>query len=380
MIFQPSINIQQAGGDGEWQRHSDWLSIDKPTKKLEFTTLFAVFDNQSNCFQFRIRLTTNINTIYVIDFGDGYVEYFNIPAGNTFYDFIHYYDYDSISDSTISNLGYKQVKINAYLQNELAIITSPILYFCYKKEISNKITVTSNILEIYIGRGFEASPISHDGYVQIKHPMLEYVYVDCVNRIGLNWLVAYSDFVQKIELVNTETITSCYQSFVGTRLLQNLKLNITNLDSLRYSFSGSGVKNLELTSTKYLSFEQTFNNTYTLYSLTCKLQSFNYAFHGSSGIRYIDFDLSPTYGGDIHLEYCNLLRSLKLRNSNTSLSYVNISNCDFPRLSILSLFTDLPDRTSTTVGNIFITGNRESHLITATDLLIATNKNWTVLN
>lgn len=102
--------ITGSGGDPlppDWVRPSDWLPMPNvaPTEQ-KFVGLFAVFNESTNYLAF------SATGAYTVDWGDGVVE--NFATGVVAY---HVYDFASISDSTLSSRGYKQVIVVVTPQN-----------------------------------------------------------------------------------------------------------------------------------------------------------------------------------------------------------------------------------------------------------------------
>ena len=57
---------------------------------------------------------------------------------------------------------------------------------------------------------------------------------------------------------------------------------------------------------------------------------------------------------------------------------VVLQNCQLSRDALVEIFTNLTNRTATTSATIDITGNWGASALTASDRLIATNKNFTI--
>ena len=99
------LYIKASSGADEWVRPEDWLPM--PTNITEaddiFVGLYAIFPEGNNFAAFRFTISAGQ---YQVDWGDGTVELFNsnVTAERT-------YDYASISNSTLSSRGYKQVII-----------------------------------------------------------------------------------------------------------------------------------------------------------------------------------------------------------------------------------------------------------------------------
>lgn len=97
--YPSKINEITGGAVSDWVRPSDWLTL--PTigsTEQKFVGLFAVTGDDSNY------VALSANGAYTIDWGDGVIESYASSAKAS-----HKYTYSSISDSTISSRGYKQV-------------------------------------------------------------------------------------------------------------------------------------------------------------------------------------------------------------------------------------------------------------------------------
>jgi hypothetical protein len=57
---------------------------------------------------------------------------------------------------------------------------------------------------------------------------------------------------------------------------------------------------------------------------------------------------------------------------------VALLNCQLSKDALVEIFTNLTNRTATTSATIDITGNWGASALTASDRLIATNKNWVI--
>ena len=57
---------------------------------------------------------------------------------------------------------------------------------------------------------------------------------------------------------------------------------------------------------------------------------------------------------------------------------VALQNCQLSKDALVEIFTNLTNRTATTSATIDITGNWGASALTASDRLIATNKNWVI--
>ena len=101
----PQIEASVEYTTSEWQRPSDWLPM--PTNITEtdqiFVGLHAVIENNDNYCSFSF--TTSAGQ-YRVDWGDG-----NVTLHNSGTIAQYQYNYASVSNSTLSSRGYKQVMI-----------------------------------------------------------------------------------------------------------------------------------------------------------------------------------------------------------------------------------------------------------------------------
>ena len=151
-----SFILPQSGVSNEWQRPADWLPMPTNITATDqtFVGLHAVIENSDNYCAF---LFTTSSGQYRVDWGDGNVTLHN--SGTTAQ---YQYNYASISNSTLSNRGYKQViiKVTAVSGNLLTcnfqqrFVTTPVQNQIYSSGFlecilsmpSGTISVTLNII------------------------------------------------------------------------------------------------------------------------------------------------------------------------------------------------------------------------------------------
>ena len=98
-----SFILPQIGGTKEWQRPADWLPMPTNITATDqiFVGLHAVIENSDNYCAFSF---TTSSGQYRVDWGDG-----NITLHNSGTIAQYQYNYASVSNSTLSSRGYKQV-------------------------------------------------------------------------------------------------------------------------------------------------------------------------------------------------------------------------------------------------------------------------------
>jgi len=88
--------------------------------------------------------------------------------------------------------------------------------------------------------------------------------------------------------------------------------------------------------------------------------------------------ITPSAGSDFGINFapaCNSLNRCQMVFART----VSFASCQLSRDAIVEIFNNLVDRSATTSATITITGNWGVTALSAGDLLIATNKNWVVI-
>ena len=101
----PQIEVFVEYTISEWQRPSDWLPMPTNITSADqiFVGLHAVIENSDNYCAFSF--TTSAGQ-YRVDWGDG-----NVTLHNSGTIAQYQYNYASVSNSTLSSRGYKQVMI-----------------------------------------------------------------------------------------------------------------------------------------------------------------------------------------------------------------------------------------------------------------------------
>ena len=141
--------------------------------------------------------------------------------------------------------------------------------------------------------------------------------------------------LQSVPLFNTINVTNMVSMFVGCSSLQSVPLfNTSNVTNMAYMFSGC----------QSLNFIPAFITT-------AVTSDFTIFANGSNSLNRILMSFNRT---------------------------VSLQNCQLSKDALVEIFTNLTNRTATTSATIDITGNWGSSALTASDRLIATNKNWVI--
>ena len=151
----------------------------------------------------------------------------------------------------------------------------------------------------------------------------------------MSYIFQYCSSLQSVPLFNTINVTSMSYMFEGCFSLQFVPLfNTINVTNMSYMFGGC----------QSLNFIPAFITTavttdYTIFA------------NGSNSINRILMSFNRT---------------------------VALQSCQLSKDALVEIFANLVNRTSTTSATIDITGNWGASALTASDRLIATNKNWVI--
>ena len=396
-----SFILPQMQVSNEWQRPSDWLPM--PTNITEtdqtFVGLHAVIENSDNYCAFSF--TTSAGQ-YRVDWGDG-----NVTLHNSGTIAQCQYNYATISNSTLSSRGYKQVivKVTPVSGNLLScnfqqrFVTTPVQNQAY----------SSGFLECILSMPNASSGGSITfGGTTIRHAYCEKVDVKTIgnatNLIGL-FYNCYS--LQSVPLFNTTNVTSMTNMFYNCISLKSVPLfNTTNVTSMGNMFFGcnplqsvplfntSNVTNMagmffncyslqsvplfntiNVTNMAYM-----FNSCYSLQSVplfnTINVTNMAYMFQNCLSLNFIPAFITTAVTTDF-TTFANGSTSINriLMSFNRT---VALQNCQLSRDALVEIFTNLTNRTATTSATIDITGNWGASALTSADRAIATNKNYVI--
>src|SRR5574343_404830 len=201
------IKAVASSNSSEWQRPSDWLPM--PTNITEtdqiFVGLHAVIENSDNYCAFSF--TTSAGQ-YQVDWGDG-----NVTLHNSGTIAQYQYNYASVSNSTLSSRGYKQViiKVTAVSGNLLTcnfqqrFVTTPVQNQAY----------SSGFLECILSmpNASVGGSITFGGFT-IRHSYCEKVDIKTIGNVT-NLVNLFYDCVslQSVPLFNTTNVTNMSSMF-----------------------------------------------------------------------------------------------------------------------------------------------------------------------
>jgi hypothetical protein len=332
----------------------------------KFAGLFAVFDHDSNFVAFTA--TNN----YTVDWGDGSATE-DIATGVTAQ---HQYTYASISASTLSNRGYKQVIITVVPQagQNLNSVTLA------KKHSS---AFSQTVLVGWLDVACSCTPNSTDGFFVGLNTLNMGYLEQCVMYNGTartSILSITRDCIALKRLIlpsSLNAVTNASTAFYNSGLEELTLPSMPNVTSMASAFSASRLKKLTLTgfnslttlssiaSSMPLLEELTINapaaiNIITLANTCPKLRNVNLAFGSLVTTTTSMFLSSPNI---TNLVITGLTVSFSVTNLNLSATALN------------TLFTGLP--TVTGSPSVTITGCPGA---STCDQTIATSKGWTVTN
>ena len=409
----------------EWQRPADWLPMPTNITSADqiFVGLHAVIENSDNYCSFSF--TTSAGQ-YQVDWGDG-----NVTLHNSGTIAQYQYNYASVSNSTLSNRGYKQVmvKVTAVSGNLLTcnfqqrFVTTPVQNQAY----------SSGFLECILSMPNASSGQSIIfGGLAIRHSYCEKVDIKTIgNATNLTNLFQTFHSLQSVPLFNTTNVTSISYMFYNCFSLQSVPLfntiNVTNMSYMFYNcFSLQSVPLFNTINVTNMSFM--FYNCASLQSVplfnTINVTNMSYMFYNCSSLQYLPlFNTINVTNMSFMFQYCYSLQYVPMFNTTNVTNMVNmffacsslnfipafittalttdftafanicnslnritmsfnrtvaLQNCQLSKDALVEIFTNLVDRTATTSATIDITGNWGASALTASDRLIATNKNWVI--
>jgi surface protein len=367
--FLPAV----ASGGG-WQRPSDWLALPTVTSaEQKFVGLHAVFPEGNNFCAFLFR------GAYTVDWGDGVVENVadNVKAE-------HVYDYSAISNATLTSRGYKQVIVTVTPQVGQNLTT---INF-QQRYTGQNVTYATGWLDVtgsFPNAGSGATiTFGTSGVTTVRHSYLEQATILTIGACTSTnnfFLDCYN--LQSVPLFNTALVTSMVSMFSACASLKSVPLFntalVTNMGSMFFScqsllfvplFNTTSVTSM---STMFQSCNSL--NTIPLFNTT-SVTNMSSMFQVANGIRNIPAlstaSITTSFG-----DFANFANSL-FRCEMSFAQNVSFRSTSMSRTSLVEVFNNLVDRSSTTSATIIVTNASGTSQLTAGDLLIATSKNWVI--
>lgn len=373
-----SFILPQMQVSNEWQRPSDWLPM--PTNITEtdqiFVGLHAVIENSDNYCAFSF--TTSAGQ-YRVDWGDG-----NVTLHNSGTIAQYQYNYASISNSTLSSRGYKQViiKVTPVSGNLLScnfqqrFVTTPVQNQAY----------SSGFLECILSmpNASSGNSITFGGGTNIRHAYCEKVDIKTIgNATSMINMFTNCYSLQSVPLFNTINVTNMSTMFTNCYSLQSVPLfNTINVISMFNLFASCySLQSVPLFNTiNVVSMGYMFYQCYSLQSVplfnTINVKDMANMFYNCVSLNFIPAFITTAVTTDF-TTFANGSASINriLMSFNRT---VALQNCQLSRDALVEIFTNLTNRTATTSATIDITGNWGSSALTSADRAIATNKNFVI--
>jgi surface protein len=194
--------------------------------------------------------------------------------------------------------------------------------------------------------------------------------------------------LQSVPLFDTTSVTNMSQMFIFCNSLKTVPLfNTQNVTNMSNMFNGcTSLQSIPLFNTQNVTDISTFvQNCQNLQSFptlnTSVANNMQFMFVGCSSLNSIPAlpvnSINLATGVGFGTQFANNASSLN-RCQMVFARTVSFLNGQLSRDAIVEIFNNLVDRTLTTSATITITGNWGVTALSASDLLIATNKNWTI--
>ena len=393
---------QMQSSTNEWQRPADWLPMPTNITATDqiFVGLHAVIENSDNYCAFTF--TTSAGQ-YKVDWGDG-----NVTLHNSGTIAQYQYNYASVSNSTLSSRGYKQVmiKVTAVSGNLLTcnfqqrFVTTPVQNQPYSSGFLDCILSMPN--------ASVGGSITFGG-TTIRHAYCEKVDIKTIgNATNMTSMFSGCYSLQSVPMFNTSNATNMTNMFSGCVSLQSVPLfntiNVTNMSymfQLCYSLQSVPLFNtINVTNMLYMfwncyslqsvplfntinvtNMSVMFNSCYSLQSVpmfnTINVTNMSNMFQNCQSLNFIPAFITTAVTTDFttFANVCNSLNRILMSFNRT----VALVNCQLSKDALVEIFTNLTNRTATTSATIDITGNWGASALTSADRLIATNKNYVII-
>ena len=369
---------QIEGGVKEWQRPTDWLPMPTNITSADqtFVGLHAVIENSDNYCSFSF--TTSAGQ-YRVDWGDG-----NITLHNSGTIAQYQYNYATVSNSTISSRGYKQViiKVTPVSGNLLScnfqqrFVTTPVQNQAY----------SSGFLDCILSMPNASSGQSIIfGGTNIRHSYCENVDIKTIGNANsmINMFIGCIS-LQSVPLFNTANVISMVNMFYNCLSLKSVPLfNTANVNNMQNMFFNcSSLKSVPLFNTANVNnMSYMFYACFSLQSVplfnTSNVTNMSYMFQNCVSLNFMPAFITTSITSDFttFANGCNSLNRILMSFNRT----VALQNCQLSKDALVEVFTNLTNRTSTTSATIDITGNWGSSALSSADRAIATNKNWVII-
>jgi surface protein len=364
----------------EWQRPADWLPMPTNITSADqiFVGLHAVIENSDNYCAFSF--TTSAGQ-YRVDWGDGNVTLHN---SNTIAQY--QYNYATISNSTLSSRGYKQVmiKVTPVSGNLLScnfqqrFVTTPVQNQAY----------SSGFLECILSMPNASSGQSIIfGGITIRHAYCEKVDIKTIgNATNMQSMFNTCYSLQSVPLFNTINVTNMQSMFTSCYSLQLVPLfNTTNVTNMQSMFNTCySLQLVPLFNTiNVTNMQGMFGNCFSLQLVplfnTANVTNMSFMFQSCNSLHSVPlFNTTNVTNMSTMFQGCNSLNFIPaftttaittdyttFATGSSSLNRILMSfnrtvallNCQLSKDALVEIFTNLTNRTATTSATIDITGH-----------------------
>lgn len=236
-------------------------------------------------------------------------------------------------------------------------------------------------------KSFDTSNVTNFNFMfQSLSIDMDLSWVDTSNGVNFESMLEFYGSLTDASWLNvTSSATNVIELFNGCTKLEKhpTSMDLTNCANLKGTFS-SNIKMITpptLNNSSGITYcEKAFQFCYNLQtapSLSGTMVTVREMFYNCKSLRSIPaYDLSSivAYPNSYRMAY--YANGLKESLITTHKSQVSYANCGLSRSAIVDIFNNL--QTNADGRTIYVNANPESNLLTASDLLIATNKGWTV--
>ena len=396
--FIPII-YKAADGGGEtttWSRPTEWLAQpDYSSTDNEMDLLFFVGENYPNDLAFSV---TTDSGDYQVDWGDGVID--TVSSGSVAE---HQYNYTDIPSATQLDNGQRQVMIKVTATNNFTGVD-----FDKQPSTDPKTNWTSDIIEInMVGSQISSLNLRNKKTTKLIN----------FNFQGTNLLTSAYELFQSLtdfrnlQSLDTSSVTDMRNMFRDcyslTTIPQLDTSSVTDMEyMLYYCYSLTTIPQLDTSSVTEM--YQTFRSCFSLTtipqldtsSVNRMRDMFQYCY---SLITIPQLNTSSVTDMNSMFGYCHSLTTIsQLDTSSVTDMYVTFNSCysisevnfinfglgedsfrlvdtNLTRDRLVNVFNDLPDRSAETEGTLSITGTYGTGDLTAADIQIATDKNWSIV-
>jgi surface protein len=386
--------LSNGSTSGTWRRPEDWLPMPMGITSTDqiFVGLHAVIEDSDNFCAFRF--TTSVGQ-YQVDWGDGSTP--TLHDSNTIAQYQYNFATYDTGNTTLSSRGYKQAMITVTPVSgnlltcdfQQRFVTSPVQNQAYSTGFLDCILSMPN--------ASSGESILFGG-ITVRHSYIERFDIKTIGgctTIGSganNGLFMNCTSLQSVSLFNTSIIISMRQMFQGCSSLKTIPLfdttNVTGVNGMSNMFNScNSLQSVPLFNTEnVVNMTNMFNGCSSLQSVplfnTSNATNLATLFLGCFSLNSIPAlstaSITTSSGSDFGAFFASGCVSLN-RCQMVFARTVSFASCQLSRDAIVEIFNNLVDRSATTSATITITGNWGVTALSAGDLLIATNKNWVVI-